>query len=108
MSLNSHGIAPKTRGTQNTMAYITTPIYYVNDKPHIGHAYTTTLCDIWARAMRARGEEVFFLTGTDEHGLKVEKSARERGIPPQQLADENASEFRKVMDLFGLTYDDFI
>ena len=90
------------------MAYITTPIYYVNDKPHIGHAYTTTLCDIWARAMRARGEEVFFLTGTDEHGLKVEKSARERGIPPQQLADENASEFRKVMDLFGLTYDDFI
>ena len=90
------------------MAYITTPIYYVNDKPHIGHAYTTTLCDIWARAMRARGEDVFFLTGTDEHGLKVEKSARERGIPPQQLADENAAEFRKVMDLFGLTYDDFI
>ena len=90
------------------MAYITTPIYYVNDKPHIGHAYTTTLCDIWARSMRARGEDVFFLTGTDEHGLKVEKSARERGITPQELADENAAEFRKVMDLFGLTYDDFI
>ena len=108
MSPNSNGIALRTRGRQNTMAYITTPIYYVNDKPHIGHAYTTTLCDIWARSMRARGEDVFFLTGTDEHGLKVEKSARERGISPQELADENAFEFRKVMDLFGLTYDDFI
>ena len=70
-------------------AYITTPIYYVNDKPHIGHAYTTTICDVWARAMRFEGRDVFFLTGTDEHGVKVEKSARERGISPQELADEN-------------------
>ncbi|MEC8559402.1 MAG: methionine--tRNA ligase [Planctomycetota bacterium] len=89
-------------------AYITTPIYYVNDRPHIGHAYTTTLCDIWARSMRAGGRDVFFLTGTDEHGVKVEKSARARGITPLELANENAAEFRKVMDLFELTYDDFI
>ncbi len=89
-------------------AYITTPIYYVNDKPHIGHAYTTTLCDVWARAMRFAGKDVFFLTGTDEHGLKVEKSAQARGITPQQLADENSAEFRRVLAQFGLTNDQFI
>jgi methionine--tRNA ligase len=89
-------------------AFITTPIYYVNDKPHIGHAYTTTLCDVWARAMRFAGKDVFFLTGTDEHGVKVEKSAEARGISPQLLADENAAEFRRVLGLFGLTNDDFI
>ncbi|MEE2895705.1 MAG: methionine--tRNA ligase [Planctomycetota bacterium] len=89
-------------------AYITTPIYYVNDRPHIGHAYTTTLCDVWARAMRFAGRDVFFLTGTDEHGVKVEKSAAERGIEPQALADENAAEFERVLEVFGLTNDDFI
>ena len=89
-------------------AYITTPIYYVNDRPHIGHAYTTTLCDVWARAMRFAGRDVFFLTGTDEHGVKVEKSAQSRGIEPQALADENAAEFQKVMGMFNLTNDDFI
>jgi methionine--tRNA ligase len=94
--------------TTSESAYITTPIYYVNDKPHIGHAYTTTLCDVWARAMRSIGRDVFFLTGTDEHGLKVEKSAKERGISPKELADENAAEFRNVMKLFNLTNDDFI
>src|SRR5688572_14222604 len=83
-------------------AYITTPIYYVNDKPHIGHAYTTTLCDVWARAMRFRKRDVFFLTGTDEHGRKVEKSAQARGVTPQELADENSAEFRRVLGLFGL------
>ncbi|MEE8460069.1 MAG: methionine--tRNA ligase [Phycisphaerales bacterium] len=88
--------------------YITTPIYYVNDKPHIGHAYTTTICDIYARFMRFAGRDVFFLTGTDEHGLKVEKSAQERGITPQALADENAAEFRRVMTMLELTFDDFI
>jgi methionyl-tRNA synthetase len=91
-----------------TPAYITTPIYYVNDRPHIGHAYTTTLCDVWARAMRFVGRDVFFLTGTDEHGVKVEKSAQARGIEPQALADENAAEFQKVMEMFNLTNDDFI
>ncbi|MBU3727707.1 MAG: methionine--tRNA ligase [Phycisphaerales bacterium] len=89
-------------------AYITTPIYYVNDRPHIGHAYTTTLCDVWARAMRLRGHDVFFLTGTDEHGVKVERSAAARGIPPQDLADENAAEFQRVLSVFGLTNSDFI
>lgn len=89
-------------------AYITTPIYYVNDRPHIGHAYTTTICDVWARASRAMGTDVFFLTGTDEHGVKVEKSAAARGIPPQQLADENAAEFQRVLATFALTNDDFI
>ena len=87
---------------------ITTPIYYVNDRPHIGHAYTTTLCDVWARAMRLRGEDVFFLTGTDEHGIKVEHSAEERGMSPKALADENAAEFRRVLGVFRLTNDDFI
>ena len=89
-------------------AYITTPIYYVNDRPHIGSAYTTTLCDVWARAMRLDGRDVFFLTGTDEHGGKVEKSAKDRGITPQALADENSAEFRKLLGPFCLSNDDFI
>jgi len=88
--------------------YITTPIYYVNDRPHIGHAYTTIICDVWARFMRFAGHDVFFLTGTDEHGQKVEKSAAARGISPQALADENAAEFRRVMQMFGTSNDDFI
>ncbi len=89
-------------------AYITTPIYYVNDRPHIGHAYTTTLCDIWARAMRQQGRDVFFLTGTDEHGAKVEKSAQAHQVSPQEWADQNAAEFQRVLKVFGLTNDDFI
>jgi methionyl-tRNA synthetase len=97
-----------THAPARPAAYITTPIYYVNDRPHIGHAYTTTLCDIWARAMRARGHDVFFLTGTDEHGVKVEKSAAAHDMPPQRWADENAAEFRRVLSVFGLTNDDFI
>src|SRR5438046_3361353 len=83
--------------------YITTPIYYVNDKPHIGHVYTTTICDVYARFMRFAGKDVFFLTGTDEHGLKVEKSAQARGVSPQALADENAAEFQRVLSTFALT-----
>ncbi len=92
----------------STPAYITTPIYYVNDRPHIGHAYTTTICDVWARGARLLGRDVFFLTGTDEHGAKVEKSAAARGITPQQLADENAAEFQRVLATFALTNNDFI
>ncbi|MCZ6836106.1 MAG: methionine--tRNA ligase [Planctomycetota bacterium] len=88
--------------------YITTPIYYVNDKPHIGHVYTTILCDVWARFFRFQGEDVFFLTGTDEHGMKIEKAAAARGIEPQQLVDENAAEFKRVMALFDFTNNDFI
>ena len=89
-------------------AYITTPIYYVNDRPHIGHAYTTTVCDVYARFMRFAGRDVFFLTGTDEHGVKVEKSAADRGVSPQALADENAAEFKQMLPMLGLTNDDFI
>ena len=63
--------------------YITTPIYYVNDRPHIGHVYTTTLCDVWARFMRVAGRDTFFLTGTDEHGVKVEKSALRAASRPR-------------------------
>jgi methionyl-tRNA synthetase len=88
--------------------YITTPIYYVNDKPHIGHIYTTTICDAYARFMRFAGCDVFFLTGTDEHGLKVEKAASARNISPQLLADENSAEFQRVLSIFGLTNNDFI
>ena len=92
----------------NTRRCITTPIYYVNDRPHIGHVYTTTICDIWARFERLLGRDVFFLTGTDEHGQKVEQSAAERGLPPLAFADEISAEFREAMDLFGLTNDEFI
>ena len=88
--------------------YITTPIYYVNDKPHIGHAYTTTICDVFARFMRFDGDDVFFLTGTDEHGIKIEKSAQARGISPQALADKNAKEFKAMMAQLQLGFDDFI
>src|SRR5262245_18566544 len=89
-------------------AYITTPIYYVNDRPHIGHVYTTTIVDVYARFMRFAGRDVFFLTGTDEHGLKVQKAAKARGIAPQQIADENAAEFRGVMTELELSFDHFI
>ena len=67
--------------------YLTTPIYYVNDVPHIGHAYTTIAADVLARYKRLAGYEVFFLTGTDEHGIKIERSARERGVSPQEWTD---------------------
>ena len=87
---------------------ITTPIYYVNDRPHIGHCYTTTVADAAARFQRLLGRDVFFLTGTDEHGQKVEKSAALKGVPPQALADENAAQFRAAMDAIGASYDDFI
>jgi methionyl-tRNA synthetase len=87
---------------------ITTPIYYVNDRPHIGHVYTTTICDVWARFERLLGRDVFFLTGTDEHGQKVEQSAQERGLSPMAFADEISAEFRKTMELFNLTNDEFI
>ena len=88
--------------------YVTTPIYYVNDVPHIGHAYTTLACDALARFMRLDGRDVLFLTGTDEHGQKVEKAAQELGIAPQELADRNSAKFRKLAADMGYTNDDFI
>ena len=88
--------------------YITTPIYYVNDKPHIGHTYTTVLADVFARHHRMMGEEVYFLTGTDEHGQKIEKTAAARGITPQQLADEVMPNFENLWQRMGLTNDHFV
>lgn len=87
---------------------ITTPIYYVNDKPHIGHAYTSTACDVIARFMRLNGREVFFLSGTDEHGQKVEQSAAKKGVPPQQFVDEVSVNFRELLDLLNISNDAFI
>jgi methionyl-tRNA synthetase len=88
--------------------YITTPIYYVNDKPHLGHAYTSVACDVLARFMRLDGRRVKFLTGTDEHGQKVEKSAKAAGVPPQGFVDEVSEHFRDMARVLELTNDDFI
>jgi methionyl-tRNA synthetase len=88
--------------------YITTPIYYVNARPHLGHAYSTIVCDAIARRKRAMGIETWFLTGTDEHGQKIERSAKLAGCSPQEFADKIAGEFRGLWDLLGITYDDFI
>src|SRR3954471_16383616 len=88
--------------------YITTPIYYVNARPHIGHAYTTIACDAIARRQRMLGAETYFLTGTDEHGQKIERAAQAAGKSPQQLTDEVSAEFRALWDRMGLTYDDYI
>jgi len=89
-------------------AYITTPIYYVNDIAHIGHAYTTIIADALARYSRMSGLETFFLTGTDEHGQKIEQSALERGKTPQEYADEISATFKNLWDDFGISYDKFI
>src|ERR1700678_4333240 len=88
--------------------YITTPIYYVNAYPHIGHAYTTIACDTIARRQRLLGAETFFLTGTDEHGQKIERAAQAAGKTPQQFTDEISAEFRSLWQRMGLTPDDFI
>ena len=88
--------------------FITTPIYYVNDKPHIGHVYTTTLCDIYARWMRENNQNVFFLTGTDEHGQKIEKHAHKLNIKPKELADAVSKTFQDAMKVFNLSNDYFI
>src|ERR1700678_2734777 len=88
--------------------YITTPIYYVNARPHIGHAYTTIACDTIARRQRLLGSETFFLTGTDEHGQKIERAALAAGKTPQQYADEISAEFRNLWKRMGISNDDFI
>jgi methionyl-tRNA synthetase len=88
--------------------YITTPIYYVNARPHIGHAYTTLACDTIARRQRMLGAETFFLTGTDEHGQKIERAAQAAGKTPQQYADEISAEFRNLWKRMGISNDDFI
>jgi len=88
--------------------YLTTPIYYVNARPHIGHAYTTIAADVIARRHRLLGDDTFFLTGTDEHGQKIERSANAAGIPPQQFADQVSAQFESLWKRMGITNDDYI
>jgi methionyl-tRNA synthetase len=88
--------------------YLTTPIYYVNAEPHLGHAYTTIAADVLARHMRQRGEEVFFLTGTDEHGEPVAQAAERLGMTPQELVDQNAPKFKDLVERVNATNDFFI
>jgi len=88
--------------------FVTTPIYYVNDKPHIGHAYTTILADVLARFHQDAGDDVYFLAGLDEHGLKVQQAADQKGISPQQHCDEMAPRFTNLWKKLHIQYDDFI
>ncbi|MFN3921770.1 MAG: class I tRNA ligase family protein, partial [Caldimicrobium sp.] len=88
--------------------YITTPIYYVNSYPHLGHAYTTIIADSIARFYRLKGYEVFFLTGTDEHGDKIVKSAVDLGESPKEFVDKIAGFFKKTWDELKISYSNFI
>jgi len=88
--------------------YVTTPIYYVNDRPHIGHAYTTVLADVLAGWRRLKGDPVFFLTGTDEHGQKVQQAAEAAGITPQEQCDRTVVRFRELWERLEIRHDDFI
>lgn len=88
--------------------YITTPIYYVNARPHIGHTYTTLACDAVARRQRMIGADTYFLTGTDEHGQKIQRAAEAAGTTPQTFADEVSARFRALWDRMGITYDNYI
>ena len=88
--------------------YITTPLYYVNDEPHIGHAYTTILADVISRFRKNHGDDVFFLTGTDEHGQKVQEAANKRNVSPKDHVNEYVVRFKKVWEKLNINYDDFI
>lgn len=88
--------------------YITTPIYYVNDKPHIGHAYTSLICDVTARFMKLSGKNVKFTTGTDEHGQKIEKAAKANGMQPKEFTDQVSVKFKELAKFMNFQYDDFI
>jgi methionyl-tRNA synthetase len=88
--------------------YVTTPIYYPNDVPHIGHAYTTVAGDVLTRWRRMFGDDVFFLTGTDEHGLKIQRAAEANGITPQEMVDRTSAQFREAWKLLDIANDDFI
>ncbi len=96
------------KNTDRGTFYVTTPIYYVNDVPHIGHAYTTIIADVLARFNRLRGKDVFFLTGTDEHGQKIEKAAAERGLSPQEHVDRVVIRFQELWRAIDISYDSFI
>lgn len=91
-----------------TRFYVTTPIYYINDAPHLGTAYTTIAADVFARFHRLRGHDTWFLTGTDEHGLKIERAAKEKGMEPSRFADEMSEPFADTFRKLGCSFDDFI
>jgi methionyl-tRNA synthetase len=97
--------APRPAGSP---IYLTTPIYYVNDAPHIGHTYTTVVTDVLARFHRMRGRDVRFLTGSDEHGQKIERAAQARGLAPLALADQMVARYRELWTSLGISHDDFI
>ena len=88
--------------------YITTPIYYVNDRPHIGHAYTTILADVFARFYRKKGNSTFFLTGLDEHGQKVQQAAEDKGISPEEHCENMLPRFTELWEKLHISNDDFI
>lgn len=104
---NLIGLAPK-KGKIMGKFYITTPVYYVNDIPHLGHAYTTIAADTLSRYRKLCGDEVFFLTGTDEHGSKILQAAREKDLSPHQLADKMVAKFKKLWGKLLISYSDFI
>ncbi len=91
-----------------TAFYLTTPIYYVNDRPHLGHAYSTIVADAMARYRRIAGDDVWFLTGTDEHGDKIAQAAAKAGVTPQAMADQNSAAFRSTWQALGIQYNDYI
>src|SRR4029453_16799776 len=88
--------------------YLTTPIYYVNDRPHLGHAYTTIVADAMTRYRWLAGDDVWLLTGTDEHGDKIAQAAAKAGVTPQALADQNSAVFRETWRALGIRYSDYI
>ena len=88
--------------------YVTTPIYYVNGDPHVGSAYTTVAADTMARYKKTKGYDVYFLTGTDEHGQKIEETAVKKGYTPQQWTDIMAPKFKAIWEKLNIDYSDFI
>ena len=105
---NNTGIPPTTFDDGKRPYQITTPIYYVNDKPHVGHAYTSIACDVIARFMRLSGREVFFQSGTDEHGQKVEDSAKAAGVEPQVFVDDVSDSFRDLLTVLNVSNGAFV
>ncbi len=93
---------------QNKNFYITTPIYYPSAKPHMGHAYSSIIADFFARFKRLDGYDVYFLTGTDEHGLKIQKAATENKLSPKAFCDKISQTFKDLFKLLNLSNDDFI
>ncbi len=93
---------------ENKKYYITTPIYYPSGNPHIGHCYTTVACDTIARFKRMQGYDVMFLTGTDEHGIKIEQKAKEKGVTPKEYVDPIVDNFKRLWDVMGISYDRFV